>query len=179
MRMPDGYNTVLDDEASNLSAGEKQLLTIARAFLAEPTILILDEATSSVDTRTEVDVDEDLYGGFIGNDDRRLLTRLRGMTGEQLAQQYGDRSPAFADDRLEELFFRYRARNFPDTLSDAEQARWQALRTARLHEGQGGGLSLQAFFERIDELGEQLQDDDERGQDILGALYDYAEQIAP
>lgn len=52
--MPDGYNTILDDDASNLSAGEKQLLTIARAFLAEPTILILDEATSSVDTRTEV-----------------------------------------------------------------------------------------------------------------------------
>lgn len=52
--MPDGYNTMLDDEASNLSAGEKQLLTIARAFLAEPSILILDEATSSVDTRTEV-----------------------------------------------------------------------------------------------------------------------------
>ena len=52
--LPEGYDTVLDDEASNLSAGEKQLLTIARAFLAEPTILILDEATSSVDTRTEV-----------------------------------------------------------------------------------------------------------------------------
>ncbi|MFN8129617.1 MAG: ATP-binding cassette domain-containing protein, partial [Candidatus Nanopelagicales bacterium] len=52
--MPDGYETVLDDEASNLSAGEKQLLTIARAFLADRPILILDEATSSVDTRTEV-----------------------------------------------------------------------------------------------------------------------------
>ena len=52
--LPDGYDTVLDDEASNLSAGEKQLLTIARAFLADPAILILDEATSSVDTRTEV-----------------------------------------------------------------------------------------------------------------------------
>ena len=52
--LPDGYDTVLDDEASNVSAGEKQLLTIARAFLANPTILILDEATSSVDTRTEV-----------------------------------------------------------------------------------------------------------------------------
>jgi len=52
--MPRGYDTVLDDEAANLSAGEKQLLTIARAFLADPTILILDEATSSVDTRTEV-----------------------------------------------------------------------------------------------------------------------------
>jgi len=129
--------------------------------------------------RAEVDVDEDLYGGFIGNDDRRLLTRLRGMSGEQLAQQYGDRAPAFADERLGELFFRYRARNFPDTLTDAEQARWHAWREARLHSGQGGGLSLQAFFERIDQLGEQLADDDERGQDILGALYEYAEQIAP
>ena len=52
--LPDGYNTVIDDEGGTVSAGEKQLLTIARAFLANPTILILDEATSSVDTRTEV-----------------------------------------------------------------------------------------------------------------------------
>ncbi len=52
--LPLGYNTVIDDEGSNVSAGEKQLLTIARAFLAEPSLLILDEATSSVDTRTEV-----------------------------------------------------------------------------------------------------------------------------
>jgi ATP-binding cassette subfamily B protein len=52
--LPDGYDTVLDEESSNVSAGEKQLLTIARAFITEPTILVLDEATSSVDTRTEV-----------------------------------------------------------------------------------------------------------------------------
>ncbi len=52
--LPDGYDTVLDDEGGSVSTGEKQLLTIARAFLADPTILILDEATSSVDTRTEV-----------------------------------------------------------------------------------------------------------------------------
>jgi ATP-binding cassette subfamily B protein len=52
--MEHGYDTVIDDDASNLSQGEKQLLTIARAFLADPEILILDEATSSVDTRTEV-----------------------------------------------------------------------------------------------------------------------------
>ncbi|GAA2463548.1 ABC transporter ATP-binding protein [Agromyces soli] len=52
--LPDGYDTVLDDEASNLSAGERQLVTIARAFLAQPSVLILDEATSSVDTRTEL-----------------------------------------------------------------------------------------------------------------------------
>jgi ATP-binding cassette, subfamily B, multidrug efflux pump len=52
--LPNGYDTVLDEEASNISAGEKQLITIARAFLADPALLILDEATSSVDTRTEV-----------------------------------------------------------------------------------------------------------------------------
>ncbi len=52
--LPDGYNMVLDEEASNVSQGQKQLLTIARAILADPSILILDEATSSVDTRTEV-----------------------------------------------------------------------------------------------------------------------------
>ena len=52
--LADGYDTMIDEEASNVSAGEKQLLTIARAFLAEPSLLILDEATSSVDTRTEL-----------------------------------------------------------------------------------------------------------------------------
>lgn len=54
--LPDGYNMVLNEEASNVSQGQKQLLTIARAFLADPKILILDEATSSVDTRTEVQI---------------------------------------------------------------------------------------------------------------------------
>jgi ATP-binding cassette subfamily B protein len=52
--LPDGYDTRVDDEGSNLSAGERQLITIARAFLAQPALLILDEATSSVDTRTEL-----------------------------------------------------------------------------------------------------------------------------
>jgi ATP-binding cassette subfamily B protein len=52
--LPDGYDTVIDDEGTGVSAGEKQLITIARAFLSDPTILVLDEATSSVDTRTEV-----------------------------------------------------------------------------------------------------------------------------
>lgn len=54
--LPEGYDTILNEEASNISQGQRQLLTIARAFLANPTILILDEATSSVDTRTEIAV---------------------------------------------------------------------------------------------------------------------------
>src|SRR5436309_8405384 len=52
--LPDGYGALLEEEASNISAGQRQLITIARAFLADPSILILDEATSNVDTRTEV-----------------------------------------------------------------------------------------------------------------------------
>ena len=57
-QLPDGYDTVLDDEASNLSSGQRQLMTIARAFLADPPVLILDEATSNVDTRTEALIQE-------------------------------------------------------------------------------------------------------------------------
>ncbi len=56
--LPDGYDTMIDDEGDNISTGQKQLMTIARAFLADPSILILDEATSSVDTRTEVLIQE-------------------------------------------------------------------------------------------------------------------------
>lgn len=54
--MPNGYDTVVDNEAANLSAGQRQLLTIARVFLCDPPVLILDEATSSVDTRTEAEI---------------------------------------------------------------------------------------------------------------------------
>jgi ATP-binding cassette subfamily B protein len=56
--LPDGYDTLINEEGDNISAGQKQLLTICRAFLADPAILILDEATSSVDTRTEVLIQE-------------------------------------------------------------------------------------------------------------------------
>jgi exodeoxyribonuclease-1 len=118
------------------------------------------------------DVDEDLYGGFIGNNDRRTLQRLRGLAPEALAQA----RPAFDDGRLEELLFRYRARNWPATLDDSGQARWQQHCSERLHDGVHGGLTLQGFFDRIDTLSESA---DECGQELLGALYDYAEAIAP
>ncbi len=118
------------------------------------------------------DVDEDLYGGFIGNEDRRTLQRLRALTPLQLAAK----RPAFQDGRLEELLFRYRARNFADTLTGDERARWQQHRAERLLQGRGGAQTLAAFFERVDALAETA---DERGQALLEALYDYAEGIAP
>ena len=117
------------------------------------------------------DVDEDLYGGFVGNDDRRALERLRRLSPDKLASA----RTGFDDARLEEVVFRYRARNFPQSLTEAERRRWAQHCTERLHHDAGGGFTLTAFFERIDALAETA---DERGQAILGALYDYAEQIA-
>lgn len=121
----------------------------------------------------KADVDEDLYGGFVGNEDRRALQRLRSLSPEQLA----DKRPAFADPRLSELVFRYRARNFPQTLSEAETAQWREHCAHRLHDGAGGARTLEAFFEQIDQLQESAQD--ERSEEILSALYDYATEIAP
>ena len=118
------------------------------------------------------DVEQDLYGGFVGNTDRRRLDELRGMTGAQLASA----RTGFDDPRLAELLFRYRARNFAETLSPEEQARWLQHRADCLLHGQGGALTAQALFERIDVLSETA---DERGQDILGALYDWAETVVP
>ena len=122
------------------------------------------------------DVDEDLYGGFIGNEDRRTLQRLRELNSTQLAAK----RPAFSDPRLEELLFRYRARNFTQTLGDEEQGRWHQHRAERLHEGAGAALTLADYFERIDTLAEAAMDSgDERAQALLEALVDYGESIAP
>jgi ATP-binding cassette, subfamily B, multidrug efflux pump len=74
--LPEGYQTVIEDEAGNISQGEKQLLTIARAFLADPQILILDEATSSVDTRTEVLIQEGMKALMHGRTSFVIAHRL-------------------------------------------------------------------------------------------------------
>ena len=118
------------------------------------------------------DVDEDLYGGFIGNADRRRLDQLRALSGTELAHA----RTGFDDPRLEELLFRYRARNFVDTLTPEEVERWEAHRVARLLEGAGGVPNVESYFETIDSLSETV---DERGEELLGALYEYAEAITP
>ncbi|MDB5777923.1 MAG: Exodeoxyribonuclease subunit [Polaromonas sp.] len=118
------------------------------------------------------DVDENLYGGFIGNDDRRRLNQVRELSAAELAHS----RMGFDDERLPELVFRYRARNFPKTLGPEDAARWEVHRAARLLEGEGGARNIDALFEQIDALAETA---DERAEAILGALYDYAESIAP
>ncbi len=79
--LPDGYDTVLADEGDSLSAGEKQLLTIARAFLTDPAILVLDEATSSVDTRTEVLIQEAMNALRAGRTSFVIAHRLSTIRG--------------------------------------------------------------------------------------------------
>jgi len=118
------------------------------------------------------DVEQDLYGGFVGNEDRRRLNRLRSLPPQELAHE----RTGFDDPRLAELVWRWRARNFAQTLSPEEQQRWREHCAAVLMQGQGGGLTYEVLFERLDSLGEQA---DERGQAILEAIYDWAESIAP
>ncbi|MEW6370411.1 MAG: exodeoxyribonuclease I [Pseudomonadota bacterium] len=120
----------------------------------------------------DTDVDEDLYGGFVSNGDRRKLESLRFEPPERLAGM----RPSFEDERLADLLFRYRARNFPHTLNEAEMQQWEEHRAARLFDGAGNARTVDQLFGEIDALSETA---DERAQEILGALYDYVEMIAP
>jgi exodeoxyribonuclease-1 len=120
----------------------------------------------------DVDVDEGLYNGFVSQGDRRQLEALRGEHPARLV----DRQPSFEDERLAQILFRYRCRNFPHTLQEHELESWEAHRAARLFEGAGGARTIDQLFAEIDALSETA---DERAEAILGALYDYAESIAP
>ena len=86
--LPDGYDTLLDEEGASVSAGERQLITIARAFLAEPAILILDEATSSVDTRTEVLIQRAMAGSTPWSDE--LCHRVPALDNPRCRSHLGD-----------------------------------------------------------------------------------------
>ena len=119
-----------------------------------------------------VDPEQDLYAGFVSNGDRHRLNELRAMGGAQLAQA----KTSFDDPRLQELLWRYRARNFADSLSPEEEERWEAHRKARLMDGAGGARTAEQLQTQTEELFDTA---DERAQEILGALSDYVTEIAP
>ena len=106
------------------------------------------------------------FGDLPPYDLLRKMFATFGMTDMQRA--------SFDDPRLDELFFRWRARNFADTLTPAEAERWTQLRTERLLHGGGGGLTVDAFHEKLRALAETA---DARGQVLLAALGDYARSI--
>ena len=135
--------------------------------------LLWKQVYSKLEGHGPNDVDQDLYNGFVAPADRRRLESLRALSAQELAL---DRT-GFDDGRLAELVFRWRARNWPQSLSETEQARWQQRCAAALIEGEGGARTAEQMFAEIDALSETL--DDERSETILGALYDYAEAIVP
>ncbi|EAQ95839.1 exodeoxyribonuclease I [Congregibacter litoralis] len=107
----------------------------------------------------ETDPDRMLYsGGFIPKEDRRTLDRVLALTPEDLATT----TVAFEDTRLEEMLFRYRARNYPETLNDEERARWEEYRFARISEGDGRSLNLEDLNGIIEErlIAAQITDRD-------------------
>ena len=166
------FKTLSAERAARWGLDMEQIHFHAQLAANAPDMSAIWEEIFSRGPNLSCDVDEDLYGGFIGANDRRILNDLRSMNAEQLKKA----QPAFQDRRLEELLFRYRARNFPASLSIEEQQQWERHRSARLHDGAAKALTIEQLFERIDALSESAN---ERDENILGALYDYAEQIAP
>ncbi|WP_293937240.1 exodeoxyribonuclease I [Iodobacter sp.] len=163
--------TLSNDRAKHWNIDVEQALEHAKIAAAAPDMaaIWLQVFTSE---HASSDVDEDLYGGFVGNNDKRLLAKLRHFSGDELARE----KVSFEDSRLEEIFFRYRARNFPESLSPTELRRWEQHRAAKLFDGAGGARTLEVFGDKIDELSDHI-DDSQAG--LLATLFDYAESIMP
>ncbi|MFC7418293.1 exodeoxyribonuclease I [Iodobacter arcticus] len=163
--------TLSSERAAHWNIDVEQALAHAKIAETAPDLSAIWQQVFTTE-HAQNDVDEDLYGGFIGNNDKRLLAKLRHFSPEELAKE----RVSFEDSRLEEVFFRYRARNFPQSLSPAELRRWEQHRAAKLFDGAGGARTLEAFGDAIDTLSENVN---EQQADILSALFDYAESIMP
>jgi exodeoxyribonuclease-1 len=127
------------------------------------------------DNNTPPDVDEALYDGFINDADKRTLAQQQKLA-TTTPDQLGKRLPAFDDPRLDEVFWRYRARNFPQSLNDEEQAAWHEHCRNRLVDGSGHARTLASYFEQIDNLQATLDKDSEpdvAGKTVLMRLREY------
>ncbi|MFP8965922.1 exodeoxyribonuclease I [Pokkaliibacter sp. CJK22405] len=117
------------------------------------------------------DPDLSLYsGGFLSSTDRRQLEEITGMPAEAL----GSYAPAFQDGRLEEMLFRYRARNYPDFLNHAEKAQWIDFCRERLEDGRAGALSLEAYRQKLSQLAEGATP---AHHEVLSRLAEYADDL--
>ena len=132
------------------------------------------------ETVEPVDVDAGLYsGGFASFNDKKLISMVNRLEPDALAQWVHDGRLAFEDHRYDEMLLRFRARNWPQTLSDEEAQKWKHLREDRLMNGAGGARTLEVFAEELeayaDSFGEEI---DERTEEICGALYDWMEVVS-
>ncbi len=131
--LPEGYDTVLDEDAANVSAGEKQLITIARAFVARPSVLILDEATSSVDTRTELLLQQAMAALREGRTSFVIAHRLSTIRDADLilVMEHGDIVEKGTHDELiavEGAYYRLYRSQFEQASTDLDPASVEAQR---------------------------------------------------
>lgn len=145
-------------------AGDPEIATrVARAFAGEP-------------PTAPTDPDLMLYsGGFFSKSDKREMARVREMPVEALDSL----APAFQDNRLEEMFFRYKARNYPQVLSDEEQRRWESDRWARLNDPAVVPLTLTGFAREIERLNADLSRLDDTDRQHLEELVMFVEAMMP
>lgn len=122
---------------------------------------------------TLTDVDADLYAGFLSGADRRKLDNIRSLNAEELAVE----KAVFDDDRLHELVWRYRARNYPNSLNAEEQIRWQTHCQQRLQNGAGNARTIEAYLTEIDSISTQV-DTTPKQQQLLEDLRQYGRQLA-
>jgi exodeoxyribonuclease I len=133
----------------------------------------------SVDNNTPSDVDEALYDGFINDADKRTLAQLQKQAATA-PEKLGNKLPAFDDPRLDEVFWRYRARNFVQSLNAEEQTAWHEHCRGRLHDGVGNARTLKSYFEEIDKLQATLDkasEPDIAGKTVLERLREYGSSL--
>jgi exodeoxyribonuclease-1 len=149
---------------------------------------VIDSRSCKEETREPQDCDVALYEGFISPEDQAMMERLHGDSAEDFADDVSRGAIHFDDPRLEELFFRFRARNYPETLTDGEKAEWREHCRERLIDGKGPGLTLERYFEEIDSIAEadELAQQEgrmpeavfEKRRTVLDALYDWGDAVA-
>lgn len=145
-----------------------ELLSADKGFMQR-----VAQAYSSREFSRAGDVDLALYDGFLSDADRPLLARVRDASPQELAQTHFD----FHDERLPELLFRYRARNWPETLSAEETQRWEEFCRHRLHDENGGGsITLAEYRERIAQI-RVARDGDVVAQRVLDAIEPWGESL--
>ena len=141
---------------------------------ADPLTEKLAEVFSSQAFPEQKDPDAMLYsGGFFGQNDKSMMAQIRASTPEELR----DSTFYFEDARLTDMLFRYRARNYPDSLTDDEKHQWHEYRYQRLTEVDGGGsIILEDYLDKVHGLMEDANIS-ERDRQILEQLLDYSDQV--
>ena len=166
-------NTLTDERARHWQIDWNTIEANKQKLLDDNTLIRrLEEMFKRQREQGERDADTDLYGGFISNEDRKLCDQVLAASPEKLAAW----TPPFKSTRLQTLYPRYRARNWPETLNEAEQKQWQAFCRARLIDGEfDGSFTVHQFQQRLEEWAHKALT--EREKELLDQLVSWVEGL--